>query len=283
MDHYQYVQPQTLSEACALALDRPNARFIAGGTDLLVQIKKRRHQPATLISLRGIDELRRIEVNGRVRIGAMTPISDLLAEPTVRAQFPVLAEALRWLGSPQIRNVATLGGNLGNASPAADSAPPLLAYSARLELRSAKGQRELPLDQFFQGPGQTALAPGELISAILLDRPVPGSSGAFVRQGRVTMDLAIANLALLLELRDGVCRSARIAVGAVAPTPRRLTTVEQLLAGTRLTADVVARAQQRAAADVAPIDDVRASADYRRQLVSVFVQRAIARATGGAQ
>lgn len=281
MDHYGYEIPKTVSEACALLRDRPRARFIAGGTDLLVQVKKKKLAPETLISLRQIDELRQIEVNGRVRIGAMAPLSDVAAHAAVSELFPALAAAIRCLGSPQIRNLATLGGNLCNASPAADSAPPLLVYGASVELRSAAGSRELPLDQFFRGPGATALQPGELLGAVLLERPSADCRGVFLRQGRVSMDLAIANLAALLELRDGVCRRARIAVGAVAPTPRRLTAVEQILEQTELTPDAVARAQQRAIADVSPIDDLRSSADYRRQLVGIFVQRAVEQALAG--
>ncbi|MFQ5844440.1 MAG: FAD binding domain-containing protein, partial [Planctomycetota bacterium] len=184
------------------------------------------------------------------------------------------------LGSPQIRNVATVGGNLCRAAPGADLAPPLLVHEARVRLRGAAGSRDLPLEEFMLGPGETCLGPGEVLGAVLLDPPPAGARTVFLKKGRVRMDLSLVSVAVLLELEGKRCRRARVAAGSVAPTPLRLRRVEALLEGRPITPAVAAEARAAAAAEVAPITDVRATESYRRRIAGVFVERALSRLLG---
>ncbi len=283
MESLPYYRPRSLIDAFELLAAVSDARWIAGGTDLLVQARKR-SQSCGLISLRSIEELGNIttEPDGGLRIGAAMVLSDVRKNRAVRKSCPVLCEAIDVLGSRQIRNVATLGGNLCNASPAADTAPALLALDARVELVSADSRRELPLHDFILGPGKTALKVGEILSALLVPSQLEsGACGqAFIRKGRVKMDLAIVSLAVSLSMDGDRCRDIRVAAGAVAPVPLRLIAAEDLLRDTELDDVAIAAAKESAMATVSPIDDQRASAFYRRQLVGVFLERAVRRAAG---
>ncbi len=278
----RYHQPNTVPEALQLLETSPEAKLIAGGTDLMVQMAKSRSvRPPALISLNRIEELTRIEGGNRLRIGSAVPVRQVAAHPTIAASFPAMVEAIRVLGSPQIRNVATLGGNLGNASPAADTAPPLVAYGAKVELRDATSTRQLPVEDFIVGPGQTDLRPGEILTAVLLEPPAPGTRSVFMRKGRVKMDLAIASVAALVEMDGPTCVAARLAAGAVAPKPLRLTGTEGVVVGSDLGQEPRRSAATKARAEVSPISDLRASEEYRRHLIGVFVERCLAALAGG--
>jgi carbon-monoxide dehydrogenase medium subunit len=277
---YAYHRPTSLAEALSLAAEIPEARFIAGGTDLLVQQSNGRVPPPSLISLRRVAELGDIEVSDRIRIGARVPLADVVAHPVIAEQYPALAEAIRVLGSPQIRNVATLGGNLANASPAADTAPPLLVYGATVEIHGGEGKREMPLEDFFLGPGQTALEAGEILTAIWLDSPQGETRSVFLRKGRVTMDLAIASVAGLAHFNGAVCSLVRLAAGAVAPTPIRLRATEVAVEGTALDTEDRSRAAEAAREEIAPISDLRATKEYRTHLTGVLVERVLAEIVG---
>jgi len=277
---YGYHRPSTLDEAFLLAGEIPDSRFVAGGTDLLVQLRKGEPEPPALISLRGLRELSGVETSKRVRIGATVPLSDVEANPAVADMFPALAESIARLGSRQIRNVATVGGNLCNASPAADTAPPLLIYGASVELRDAGGTREVTLEDFLQGPGRTALRPGEILTAILLDPPADGTRSVFLRKGRVAMDLPISSVAALAERDEATWRRVRLAAGAVAPVPLRLRRSEAIVEGTNLDAEIRERARETARGEISPITDLRSTEDYRRHLTGVLVERALEHLTG---
>jgi carbon-monoxide dehydrogenase medium subunit len=266
-----------VEEALELCAAEPKAKLILGGTDLMVQMKKQRDlRPPALISLRGIDSLHHIaDEGGALRIGAAVPLTAITAHASLRSTFPALAQAIDVIGSSQIRNVATLAGNLCNASPGADSAPPLVVYEAQVELQSRAGSREIPLRDFFRGPGETALSPGEILTTVIVPHPAKGARSIFLRKGRVTMDLAVASVAVLLEMDGDVCSRARLAAGAVAPVPLRLQKTESILEGSRLDADTIARAGATASAEVSPITDVRSTAEYRRDLVGVYTRRGI--------
>lgn len=282
MNGFAYHRPTTLRETWRLLADHPGAALLAGGTDLLVQLRARAVRPPAVVSLRNIPELAGVaaEAGGGLRLGAATPVADLLRHGTLVRRYPLLAQALRVMASPQIRNVATVGGNLCNASPCADTAPPLLAYEARLVLRCARGRRELPLAEFFRGPGETACRPGELLAAVRLPAPPPGARVSFHKQRRVHLDLALASVAVLLQLRGATCRRARLAAGSVGPTPLRLLEVERLLEGRALTAELAAEAGALAARTVSPITDLRSTADWRRRIVEVRVRRALVELAG---
>jgi len=276
MNDYLFHRPTTLDEAFEARRRDPDARWLAGGTEILVQIRKgRRECPTALISLRNVDELRGIEGGERLRIGAATSLTAVAEDAFVAARFPALVQSIVALGSRQIRNVATLGGNLCNASPCADTAPPLLVYGARIELRGPDGSRELALDEFFQGPGSTQLRDGEILSAVLLETPPPGSRAIFLRKGRVAMDIAMASVALYIEGTGARIDTVRAAAGAVAPIPLRLRAVEALLTGSKPDADLLRRAQEATMAEISPISDLRAGESYRRKLTGVFLRRAV--------
>jgi len=280
MNRFAYRRPATLDQAFELKAADPSAYFVAGATDTLVKIKNGDIEPRALISLRSIPELKGIETGETVRIGSLTTISEIVEDAELAKIFPVLAEAARQLGSRQIRNVATIGGNLCNCSPCADTAPPLLVHEARVKLAGRSGSREIPLSEFFEGPGQSCLATDEILEAVLIDRPAAGARGAFFKKGRVRMDLAIASLAALITLDGELCTRVRLAAGSVAPVCLRLTKAERHLEGNPLSPELVSEAAELAAGEVTPIDDVRASAIYRRRLVEVFTRRALAAIAG---
>ncbi len=277
-----YHRPTSLSDALRLKSAIGDATFVAGGTDLMVKLRRGVLEPTgALISLRSVAELSEIAVHGdAIRIGSAVPVVDVARHPTVRAWFPALSGALLALGSRQIRNVATVGGNLCRASPCADSAPPLLVHEARVALASAEGTREVPLSEFFRGPGVTVREDDEILTAVLLSRPAPNARAAFLRKSRVKMDLSTASLAVLLAMERGLCRVARVAAGSVAPIPMRLRDAERILEGSRLDAATLERAKVAAMEEVLPITDVRSTAPYRRHLIGVFLVRAVGAAAG---
>lgn len=278
---FEYHRPTTIEEAWQLAAAVPGARFVAGGTDVMVRVREGKLRPAALVSLGRIARLSKIEPGPPLVLGGGVKVADLATDAAIVRALPVLVQATRTLGSVQIRNAATLGGNLCNASPCADLAPPLLVYEARVRLASARGTRELPLRDFFVGPRLSALEPGEILVAVVVDAPTAGSGrgprarAVFLKKGRVAMDVALASVAVLVEL-DGVrCTKARVAAGSLGPTPMRLPSVERALEGRAIDDRSLAEARAAAETDVRPIGDVRASADYRRHLAGVLVERAV--------
>jgi carbon-monoxide dehydrogenase medium subunit len=280
MKRFDFLRPKSLKEALQLKKTIAGAKFISGGTDLIVQIKNRELQPPALISLRSIPELATIEVNGGTRIGALVTISDIILHPKLGHNYPVLVEAAMRLGSVQIRNVATIGGNLCNCSPSADMALPLLVHEAKVRLQTSKASREIPLEEFFTGPGKSCLASDEILTDILIEPPHQNAKAAFLKKGRVKMDLAIASLAVLLEMNGRRCRNARIAAGSVAPMPLRLSKVETLLEGADISKELVSKAQQLATKIVSPITDVRATKEYRRHVIGTYIKRGLEKALG---
>jgi carbon-monoxide dehydrogenase medium subunit len=277
MSHFDYFKPQSMDETWVLSKKFPGARYIAGGTDLLVKIKNHQLKPSVLISLRSIPGLSGIEMGEKTRIGVMTTLTDLIHHPDLGRIFPVLIQAARRIGSPQVRNVGTIGGNLCNCSPCADTALALLVLDARTVLKSSESSREIPLNEFFVGPGESCLASGEVLSEILLDQPAPNSRAIFIKKGRVRMDLAIASVAVLLEMDSDTrkCKKARVAAGSVAPVPLRLKKVEQLLENVVITKKMLTEAQEIAMNSVSPITDIRSTADYRREIVGIYLKRAV--------
>lgn len=273
MKPHSYQRPTTLEDALACKLEG-GASLIAGGTDLVVH-SRGRISDTPMISLRAIPELATIVDGDTLRIGATAPLADVGAHPRVCAMFPSLVDAIAVIGSRQIRNVATVGGNLCNASPGADTAPPLITFGARVELACPEGRREVAVEDFFTGPGETRLTENEIMTAILLDDPRPSARSVFLRKGRIKMDIALASLALLVELDGRTCRSVRIAAGAVAPVPLRLTKTEAALTGREIDDATINAACEVARSEVRPIDDIRTTAEYRRALIGVFLERGL--------
>ncbi len=269
---------QVVDEAELLtALSDPAAAILSGGTDLLVKIRGGVAAPETLLDIGRIPTLSGIrESNGSIEIGAATTETEILASSIVQETLPVLTTALAGLGSIQIRNRGTLGGNLANASPAADSAIPLLLYDAELDLVGPNGPRTVPLDGFFLGPGKTALEPGDYIRTIRVPIPEPGWCPFYHKVGkRRALTIAIASVGALIRIEGDRIVGVRFAAGSVAPTPIRLHAVEERIRSNALTEEVVDEARRLAMESVSPIDDVRATADYRRCVVGDLVARAL--------
>ncbi len=280
MKGFDYFLPQSLEEALELKKKIGGSRFIAGGTDLMVQIRAGAHKPSALISLRSIPDLSSIKINGIIRIGAMTTVADLMRDTDLERQAKLLVDAARRLGSPQIRNVATVGGNLCNCSPCADLALPLLVLEAKARIQSLSATQDIPLQKFFTGSGKSCLSPDQILTDILIEPVSNNTQAVFLKKGRVKMDLAVASVALLLEMEEKTCRKARLAAGSVAPVPLRLQKVEVLLEGKALSPEIVDLAQQMASESVAPISDLRGMEEYRRQIVGVYVKRGLAQILG---
>jgi carbon-monoxide dehydrogenase medium subunit len=275
MNNLDYFKPQSLEEVWDLGKKFPGAKYIAGGTDLMVKIKNRTIMPQTLISLRSVSGLPGIDIGEKVRIGAMTTITDLIEHQELGRIFPVLVQAAKRIGSPQIRNVGTVGGNLCNCSPCADTALALLILDARVVLRNSQGSREIALEEFFIGPGEGCLGDGELMTEIRLDKPASNLRAIFMKKGRVKMDLAVASVGVLLEMEGDICKKARLAVGSVAPVPLRLKKVEALFENAVISKEIIQEAQKISMNSISPITDIRSTADYRREIVGVYVKRAV--------
>jgi aerobic carbon-monoxide dehydrogenase medium subunit len=277
MQAFDYYSPHTLAEALSLLQQLDGrARPVAGGTDLLLKMRAGVLAPAAVVNIKRLPELKGITFDERegLRLGALTTVRELARAGAVQAYYPAVASAAGLMASEQVRSLATLGGNLCNAAPSADLAPPLIALDASVEIAGPAGARRLPLADFFLGPGRTDLQAGELLQAVHV--PPPQGRTLYLRHSpRVAMDIAVAAAAVRLWLDGAVCREARLVLGAVAPVPLRLPQVEAEFTGRPLTPELIARAAAAAAAACAPIDDIRASAAYRRRLVGVLVRRGL--------
>lgn len=274
---FHYLEPCNLTDALNLCSQSgEQAAILAGGTDLLVKIKRCMVQPKILIGLRRVAELQQIQTDQQgLRLGAAVTLSQGECSPAIQREYSALYEALRSMAAPAIRNMATLGGNLCNASPAADTAPPLLAFDAQLRLQTTDQERLLPLIQFFIGPGSSCLAPGELVTEICLPAPLPDSGSSFLKLGRVSCDIAKVNAATYLRRQGSQCTLCRVAVGSVAPTPIRIASVERLLEGAVVDCDLLRWAAEVGAQAIVPITDIRSTAQYRRQVCQVILEEAL--------
>ena len=279
MRRFELVLPESVDD-CVRALGQhgSDAKLLAGGTDLLPQLKNHLLKPARVIDLSGVARLRALEpANGRgLRVGAAVTARTLELDATVRSRYLSLAESGALVGSVQVRNLATLGGNLCNAAPSADMAPPLLALDAEAVIAGPKGERRVPIAAFFTGVRRTVLAPDELLVELVVPVPGPHSGGNYLRHTpRRELDIAVVGVASQLTLANGVCAKARIALAAVAPVPLRATAAEQSLEGQPVTPERIARAADLAVEVARPISDQRGSAEFRRHLVRVLTRRTL--------
>jgi carbon-monoxide dehydrogenase medium subunit len=250
---------------------------LAGGTDLIVKMKDRVIEPKYIIDLSLLKELRFIsKENGVIRVGALTTLREIETSPLIQEHVHVLSDAVEKMASWQIRNLGTIGGNLCNASPAADTAPPLLILEAKLKLNSSEGERIVPVEQFFTGPGETILKNNELLAEIQIP-VIPDNSGAvFLKLGRrAAHTLSIVSVATLAIVEDDVFKDVRIALGSVAPTPIRARKTENKFRGLLATKDVIEKNCNCVVEDISPIGDVRASAEYRKEMSIVLTKRAL--------
>lgn len=278
----RYVAPETLDAARALLADAGGtARVLAGGTDLLVQMRGGRSAPALLVDVKKIPELRSLDAGAAGwRVGAAVTGMELLEHQPFAAAWPGVADGVRMIGSIQVKGRATLGGNLCNASPAADSVPALIAAGAVATLAGPAGRREVPVEQIATGPGRTCLAPGEILVSFLFPPRPPRSGDAYLRfTPRTEMDIAVVGAGVNLTLDGGgVCRQARVSLGAVAERALLLPEAASALVGTSVDEAALQRLAEAASAACRPIDDKRGTREFRTRVAGVLARRAAQRA-----
>ncbi len=301
MKKFDYLRPKSLDEALTLLNQyKKRAKLIAGGTDIIVMIKQKKIAPEVLISLQEIQELKQIHYNGNLRIGPLVTHRMIEKSDLIRKEFSALSDAVDVLGSIQIRNVGTIGGNICTAAPSADTVPPLLVLGAQVKLKSLQGERSLPLDQVFLGPGETVIEDGEILTEIFIPKPLPHTGSAYWKhQRRKALDLPILGVAVLISLdrstvtcsdllctsspismvlhaleeEELICKEVRIALGVAAPTPMRATKAENLMRGKKISDELLAEVAEMAAQEARPRDTIRGEAWYRREMVRVLVKR----------
>jgi len=273
-----YYVPESISEACSvLANYAGSARAFAGGTDLVPRMKDGVIQLSALVNLKNIG-LSGIQDKGdSISIGALTTLSEIIDSPIIAKRLPLLKEAAAQVASVSIRNLATLGGNICNASPSADTVPALLVLGAKAKITGPSGDWDLPLEEFFTGPGQTVLAPGDLLTGVEVPNSPVSSTTVYIKQGvRRAMEIAIVGVAVAITLdSSGVCQACRIALGAVAPTPIRIRKAEEILLKQKITEELIHEASVMAVNEAKPITDIRSSAEYRSRMIGVQVRRAL--------
>jgi CO/xanthine dehydrogenase FAD-binding subunit len=275
---FDYATPASVGEAVGMLTAHPGARLLAGGTDLLVQLRAGRKETDLVVDLKRIPELNAIEYDPALglTIGAAVPCYRIYRDPTVARAYPALVELASLIGGTQIQGRASLGGNLCNAAPSADSVPLLIALRATCRISGPRGAREIAVEDFCTAPGRTVLQPEELLVSLHLPPPAPHSGARYLRFiPRNEMDIAVAGAGVEVVLDNGKFRSARIALAAVAPTPLFVREAGDALAGQPVNDTSIARAAEIARASAKPITDMRGTADYRRHLCGVLTRRAL--------
>ena len=278
MKPFDYIRPGNMEDAIAALQAKDEPYLLAGGTDLLIGMKTNAVKPKCLIDLKGIPGIDCIEYDNGFKLGALTTVRDVEVSPLIREKIPALSEAAASLGSIQIRNRATIGGNLCHGSPAADMAVILLAMNCELQIATGNGAKTMGLDQFFTGPNSTVLNRNEVLAQIIIPKEIEQFKGIYLKHGpRKAMDIGIVNIAILLDadVSSGFCNQIMIALGAVAPRPIRAKKAEALLNANRLTPELIQEAAEAASDEATPISDFRASAGYRRDLVKNLVAKGI--------
>jgi carbon-monoxide dehydrogenase medium subunit len=279
MARIEYVEPRTMDELLdVLHQLGDDAKVLAGGQSLLVMLRDRLIEPRVLVGLQGVPGLDRIEANGGLRIGAMATHTAVQMDSAVRARWSVLAQAEAAVSAPQIRNRGTLVGNIAHAFPTADPPAALIALGAQVRLRSASGARSMPIEDFFTGFMQTALQPGEVVTAVEVPAQPPGAVGAYLKYAMRPLDFSVVGVAVRIALAsDGTCSDARIGVNGAGATPLRARNSEGMLWGRHLgsDSDAIDQAAATAAADSDPVGDIDGSAEYKRKMIRVYVRRAV--------
>jgi len=301
MKKFGYLKPKTLEEVLSLLNQHgKKAALIAGGTDVIVMIKQKTMSPGVLISLRGIPGLDQIQYDGTLRIGAMVTHRALEKSDLIRKEFSALSDAVDSLGSVQIRNVATIGGNICTAAPSADTATPLLVLGTQVKIKSLKEEKTISIEEFFTGPGETILKKGEIVTELIIPKPLPNTGSAYWKhQRRLALDLPILGVSALLTLDKSsvscsdmlcttspissilhtmeqdelTCKDVKIALGVAAPVPVRATKAENLLKGKKISDELLEEVADTASKEAQPRDTIRGEAWYRRDMIRVLVKR----------
>ncbi|MZQ98988.1 MAG: xanthine dehydrogenase family protein subunit M [Acidaminobacter sp.] len=282
-----YYEPTSVNECVEILKEYGSeAKLLAGGTDLVVRLRSRAQKVKALVSLNAMPELSRIQkTEDGLHIGAMTKLMDITKSEMFTGSWMVVKKSAGNVSSMQVRNVATIGGNTCNASPSADTVPGMIASDAIVRIAGTEGERALPLEQFFTGPGKTALKKDEMVVGFKLPDLGPGNGAAYKKYAiRGDSDIAIVGVAARLKLsQDGIIEDARVVLGAVAPTPIRVPSAEQMLIGQVLTDELAAKAAQAASDFCTPITDARATKEYRKEMVRVWTQYVLKEAHSNAQ
>ena len=279
LSKFEYFTPDSVENACKLLTEQGDGAFVmAGGTDLLVKIHKGALKAKAIIDLhkiKGIDGISYEKGKG-LTIGAMARLTDVGNNPDIKAKYPAVSKAALATANTQIRNMGTVAGNLCNAAPSADNAPVLMVMGAVVTLKSVKGERKVPLDEFFQGPGMTVIKKGEILTSIFVPEPpdVSGTSYQYL-SARGKVDIAAVCVGAMVVMDGGICKDARIVLGAVAPVPMRAKEAEKVVIGKRISTELLEKLGLEASKESKPITDMRSSAEYRKILVAVLSARAI--------
>lgn len=273
---FEFVEPHTIEEAMkCMATYGGKARFMAGGTDLIVRMKMGRADPEVIINLAKIPALRYLIIEHGLRIGVLTTFRQIEKNQFIQKQYTAFYEAARAVTSTQIKTMGTLGGNLCHGSPAADSAPPLIAFGATVKTIEGDKERTIPLESFFIGPGQTLLSQEELMVEIQVPELKSNTGSAFLKLGRVSADLAKVSVAVVIEREQDVCRDCKIVMGSVAEVPLRTRGAETILKGEKFKEDLVEKTSLRVSEEIRPISDLRSTAWYRKEVSRILVRDAI--------
>ncbi len=287
MRRFEYLEARTLRQAIRMLQQHgEKARIVAGSTDFLVRWRAGFWHPEYVVNIQRIPGMSRVTYSRRngLRLGALVTIQTLEQHPAIRQHYPALAAAAASFAGVQVRNLATVGGNICNASPSGDMLPALLVYGAECRVSGPDGHRQVPLDELFTGPGRTVLEQDEVLTEISLPPPLANTGALYIKHSpRGAMDIATVGVAAAVTVdRSGVCTDAKIALGAVAPTPKRASAAEEMLRGQMLGAELLQEAAEQAMAEAAPIDDVRGTAGYRRAMVGVLARRTLEQSTSAA-
>jgi len=283
LPQFHYFAPETLEEAFSLLQEfGEEAQVLAGGTDLLVKMKQRAVEPMPkcIINIKKIPGLQYLEADDKsgLRMGALTTIQEIKSFLPIRQRFPGLAQAAGILSTPQVRNIATIGGNLCNASPAAETAPVLNTLSALVKILSKRQDRVVPLEEFFLGPGKTILRNDEILSEIQVPSPPPNSTTVYLKHGKRLSDIAIVGVAVAIRMEGNKCSDVKIGLASVGPTPMRAKKSEALMIGEQIDEKLIEEIGKTVSQESRPIDDIRAHANYRRKKAGFLVKEAIRQA-----
>ena len=265
---FDYLAPKIIDEALDL-LDKykdKNIKILAGGTDLLVKMKTINLKVDYLINIKNISEFNFVDTTDGLRIGAVTPLSHIIKEEKVKVKYSALYEGIMSMAAPAIRNMGTMAGNLGNASPAADTVPPLIAYGAEVKLQSKRGERTVLVEDFITGVGETIIETDEIITQINIPKINKNTGSAFLKKSRVKADLSKINLAVCLEREGNVCKDCKIVFGSVAIKALRAEKTEGLLKGQMINSELINKAAEEVSSEIKPIDDIRSTAEYRKAM-----------------
>lgn len=279
LPRFEYFVPRTLESALSILAEQgEDAHLFAGGTDVMVKMSAGRLRPKAIIRLMDVEGLDGINVHPEegLTLGATARLAEVASHPDILNHYPALAHSVQVMANEEVRHMATVAGNLCNAAPSADTAPPLIAMGAEVTLASLNGERRLPLDQFFKGPGLTAIQHGEIMTSIHIPPPSPKSGASYMRiSARCGVDIAAVGVGVMVAFNGKGLKDARVVLGAVAPFPMRATKTEDLLKSRRWTQDLIADGGEMAAEEAKPISDVRASAEWRKKMVAVLTMRSL--------